>query len=179
MSKSSDSHCDFSFLLLHRADDLSSDLCLQGVAVQSLHGDREQCDREEALQDFRDGRVRILVATDLASRGLDVHDITHVFNYDFPRNVEEYVHRVGRTGRAGRSGASITLVTREDWRVASELITILERSGQDVPEELVLMAERYEKHQREKAMFAPRGRGGGGGGGGRRGSFRGGSDRWF
>ncbi|XP_016348471.1 putative ATP-dependent RNA helicase DDX43 [Sinocyclocheilus anshuiensis] len=162
-----------------KADDLSSDLCLQGVAVQSLHGDREQCDREEALQDFRDGRVRILVATDLASRGLDVHDITHVFNYDFPRNVEEYVHRVGRTGRAGRSGASITLVTREDWRVASELITILERSGQDVPEELVLMAERYEKHQREKAMFAPRGRGGGGGGGGRRGSFRGGSDRWF
>ncbi|XP_067277994.1 probable ATP-dependent RNA helicase DDX43 [Pseudorasbora parva] len=159
-----------------KADDLSSDLCLQGLAVQSLHGDREQCDREEALQDFRDGRVRILVATDLASRGLDVHDITHVFNYDFPRNVEEYVHRVGRTGRAGRSGASVTLVTREDWRVASELITILERSGQDVPEELVLMAERYEKHRREKEMFAPRGRGGGGG---QRGHFRGGSDRRF
>ncbi|XP_067242678.1 probable ATP-dependent RNA helicase DDX43 [Chanodichthys erythropterus] len=157
-----------------KADDLSSDLCLQGVAVQSLHGDREQSDREEALQDFRDGRVRILVATDLASRGLDVHDITHVFNYDFPRNVEEYVHRVGRTGRAGRSGASVTLVTREDWKVASELITILERSGQDVPEELVLMAERYEKHQREKEMFAPRGRGGG-----QRGRFRGGSERRF
>lgn len=57
MSESSDSHCDFSFLLMHRADDLSSDLCLQGVAVQSLHGDREQCDREEALQDFRDGML--------------------------------------------------------------------------------------------------------------------------
>uniref|UniRef100_A0A8C2HRT6 RNA helicase n=1 Tax=Cyprinus carpio TaxID=7962 RepID=A0A8C2HRT6_CYPCA len=105
----------FFFLLLHRADDLSSDLCLQGKAVQSLHGDREQC------------RVCILVATDLAS-GLDVHDITHVFNYDFPRNVEEYVHRIGRTGRAGRSCASVTLVTREDWKIASELITILEKS---------------------------------------------------
>uniref|UniRef100_A0A8C1ZRP2 RNA helicase n=1 Tax=Cyprinus carpio TaxID=7962 RepID=A0A8C1ZRP2_CYPCA len=105
----------FFFLLLHRADDLSSDLCLQGKAVQSLHGDREQC------------RVCILVATDLAS-GLHVHDITHVFNYDFPRNVEEYVHRIGRTGRAGRSGASVTLVTREDWKIASELITILEKS---------------------------------------------------
>uniref|UniRef100_A0A673C8N8 RNA helicase n=1 Tax=Sphaeramia orbicularis TaxID=375764 RepID=A0A673C8N8_9TELE len=69
------------------------------LAVQSLHGDREQCDREEALKDFREGRVHILVATDLASRGLDVCDITHVFNYDFPRNIEEYVHRVGRTGR--------------------------------------------------------------------------------
>ncbi len=55
MSESSDSHCDFYFLLMHRADDLSSDLCLQGLVVQSLHGDREQCDREEALQDFRDG----------------------------------------------------------------------------------------------------------------------------
>uniref|UniRef100_A0A8C1I5N1 RNA helicase n=1 Tax=Cyprinus carpio TaxID=7962 RepID=A0A8C1I5N1_CYPCA len=107
----------FFFLLLHRADDLSSDLCLQGKAVQSLHGDREQC------------RVCILVATDLAS-GLHVHDITHVFNYDFPRNVEEYVHRIGRTGRAGRSCASVTLVTREDWKIASELITILEKSGQ-------------------------------------------------
>ncbi|XP_056616162.1 probable ATP-dependent RNA helicase DDX43 isoform X2 [Triplophysa dalaica] len=158
-----------------KADDLSSDLCLQGIPVQSMHGDREQCDREEALQDFKDGRVRILVATDLASRGLDVHDITHVFNYDFPRNMEEYVHRVGRTGRAGRSGASVTLVTRDDWRIASELITILERSGQDVPEELVMMAERYEKHKREKEMYAPKGARGGG----RRGGFRGGSDRWF
>ena len=91
-----------------RVDDLSSDLCLRGLAVQSLHGDREQCDREQALGDFRTGRVRVLVATDLASRGLDVSDITHIFNYDFPRNIEEYVHRVGRTGRAG-SVPAITL----------------------------------------------------------------------
>ncbi|XP_044229334.1 probable ATP-dependent RNA helicase DDX43 isoform X2 [Thunnus albacares] len=167
------------------ADDLSSDMCLQGLAVQSLHGDREQCDREEALKDFKDSRVRILVATDLASRGLDVHDITHVFNFDFPRNIEEYVHRVGRTGRAGRSGAAVTLVTRENWRMAPELIPILERAGQEVPEELVLMAERYEKHKREKEMCNPRGgqgRGGGGGGGGggwgrRDGGGRGGRDR--
>ncbi|KAL2083471.1 hypothetical protein ACEWY4_021244 [Coilia grayii] len=152
-------------------DDLSSDLTLRGVSVQSLHGDREQCDREEALQDFRDGHVRILVATDLASRGLDVIDITHVFNYDFPRNIEEYVHRVGRTGRAGRSGVSVTLVTRDDWSKAAELINILERAGQEVPEELVLMAERYEKKQRERAMMPP---GGGRGGGGGRGEGRGG-----
>ncbi|XP_072247656.1 probable ATP-dependent RNA helicase DDX43 [Leuresthes tenuis] len=153
------------------ADDLSSDMCLEGLAVQSLHGDHEQCDREEALKDFKESRVRILVATDLASRGLDVHDITHVFNYDFPRNIEEYVHRVGRTGRAGRSGAAVTLVTRENWRMAPELISILERAGQEVPDELVLMAERFAKHKREKEMCNPRGaqgRGGGGGGWGRR-----------
>ncbi|XP_047668414.1 probable ATP-dependent RNA helicase DDX43 isoform X2 [Tachysurus fulvidraco] len=159
------------------ADDLSSDLCLRGIAVQSLHGDREQCDREEALQDFKDGRVRILVATDLASRGLDVHDISHVFNFDFPRNIEEYVHRVGRTGRAGRSGFSVTLVTRGDWRMAGELVHILERAGQ-VPVELVLMAERYDRHQKEKEMFPTKPRGGRGQRGAKDG-FRGGSNRRF
>ncbi|XP_039388199.1 probable ATP-dependent RNA helicase DDX43 isoform X3 [Mauremys reevesii] len=112
------------------ADDLSSDFSLQGIPVQSLHGNREQCDREQALDDFKKGRVRILIATDLASRGLDVQDITHVFNFDFPRNIEEYVHRVGRTGRAGRTGEAVTLVTRNDWRIASELISILERANQ-------------------------------------------------
>ncbi|KAH0622087.1 hypothetical protein JD844_024051 [Phrynosoma platyrhinos] len=112
------------------ADDLSSDFSLQGIPVQSLHGNREQCDREQALEDFKKGRVRILIATDLASRGLDVQDITHVFNFDFPRNIEEYVHRVGRTGRAGRTGEAVTLVTKNDWRIASELIEILERGNQ-------------------------------------------------
>uniref|UniRef100_UPI00398F88C8 probable ATP-dependent RNA helicase DDX43 isoform X2 n=1 Tax=Pristiophorus japonicus TaxID=55135 RepID=UPI00398F88C8 len=136
--------------IMTRADDLSSDFSLQGIPVQSLHGDREQCDREQALEDFKEGRVRILVATDLASRGLDVHDITHVFNYDFPRNIEEYVHRIGRTGRAGRSGSAVTLVTRGDWRVAAELITILERACQPVPEELVTMAKRYEQNKMKK-----------------------------
>ncbi|XP_073482899.1 probable ATP-dependent RNA helicase DDX43 [Aquarana catesbeiana] len=132
------------------ADDLASDFSLQGIPVQSLHGNREQCDREQALDDFKKGAVRVLVATDLASRGLDVQDITHVLNFDFPRNIEEYVHRVGRTGRAGRSGESITLVTRKDWRVAGELISILERANQEVPEELLEMAERYEQFKKKK-----------------------------
>ncbi|NWW92939.1 DDX43 helicase, partial [Rhynochetos jubatus] len=134
------------------ADDLASDFGLQGIPVQSLHGNREQCDREQALDDFKQGKVRILVATDLASRGLDVHDITHVFNFDFPRNIEEYVHRVGRTGRAGRTGKALTLVTKDDWRVASELIEILERANQVVPNELIAMAERYKQFQIRKEM---------------------------
>ncbi|CAM4642353.1 probable ATP-dependent RNA helicase DDX43 isoform X1 [Lepidochelys kempii] len=144
------------------ADDLSSDFSLQGIPVQSLHGNREQCDREQALDDFKKGRVRILIATDLASRGLDVQDITHVFNFDFPRNIEEYVHRVGRTGRAGRTGEAVTLVTRNDWRIASELISILERANQAVPEELISMAERFKQFQMkkeiEKDLGRPRGK---------------------
>uniref|UniRef100_A0A8C3XGW9 RNA helicase n=1 Tax=Cyanoderma ruficeps TaxID=181631 RepID=A0A8C3XGW9_9PASS len=134
------------------ADDLASDFGIQGIPVQSLHGNREQCDREQALDDFKKGKVRILVATDLASRGLDVHDITHVFNFDFPRNIEEYVHRVGRTGRAGRTGEAVTLVTGSDWKFASELIDILQRASQVVPDELIAMAERYKQSQMRKEI---------------------------
>ncbi|KAH9496830.1 putative ATP-dependent RNA helicase ddx43 [Bulinus truncatus] len=125
------------------ADDVSSDLAMNDIICQCIHGNREQCDRETALEEFRSGAVRILVATDVASRGLDVKDITHVVNYDFPSHIEEYVHRVGRTGRAGRSGTAITFVTRNDWKSAQHLIDILTEAGQDVPDELVSMAERY------------------------------------
>ncbi|CAG2068438.1 unnamed protein product, partial [Timema podura] len=113
-----------------RADDISSELSLNGVSCQSIHGDREQCDREQALKDLETGDVRILVATDVASRGLDIMDVTHIFNVDFPRNIEEYVHRVGRTGRAGKTGEAISLFTREDWSQAHELIVILEEANQ-------------------------------------------------
>lgn len=132
------------------ADDLSSDLSIQGIPVQSLHGDREQSDRERALDDFKTGKVKILIATDLASRGLDVSDVTHVFNYNFPRNIEEYVHRVGRTGRAGKMGESVTLMTQDDWKVAGELIEILQRANQSIPEDLLSMAEQYKLHKQEK-----------------------------
>uniref|UniRef100_A0A8D2DQK5 RNA helicase n=1 Tax=Sciurus vulgaris TaxID=55149 RepID=A0A8D2DQK5_SCIVU len=132
------------------ADDLSSDLSIQGIPVQLLHGDREQSDREQALEDFKNGRVKILIATDLASRGLDVDDITHVYNYDFPRNIEEYVHRVGRTGRAGKTGISVTLFTDNDSKTASELIKILKRASQSVPEDLITIAEEYQFREQKK-----------------------------
>uniref|UniRef100_A0A4W2C1M3 RNA helicase n=1 Tax=Bos indicus x Bos taurus TaxID=30522 RepID=A0A4W2C1M3_BOBOX len=132
------------------ADDLSSDLSIQGIPVQSLHGDREQSDRDQALEDFRTGRVKILIATDLAARGLDVSDVTHVYNYNFPRNIEEYVHRVGRTGRAGKIGESITLVTQDDWKIADELIKILQRANQIVPPSLRSMADRFKKSKKSQ-----------------------------
>ncbi|XP_053395068.1 probable ATP-dependent RNA helicase DDX43 [Mercenaria mercenaria] len=155
------------------ADDLSSDFTLHDISCQCIHGDREQCDREQALEDFKSGEVRILVATDVASRGLDVKDITYVFNFDMPRNIEEYVHRVGRTGRAGKTGTSVTLVTRSDWGKASDLIKILVEAHQEVPEELAEMAERFTAHREmREAEGGGRGRFGGRGGGGR--SFGGG-----
>lgn len=146
-----------------KVDDFASELALSYVICQSIHSGRDQYDREQALEDMKTGLVRILLATDVASRGLDIEDITHVFNYDFPRNIEEYVHRVGRTGRAGKTGESITLMTRKDWAHAKDLINILEEASQEVPEELYNMAERYEawkeKQAKEKEVERLDGRG--------------------
>ncbi|XP_025405946.1 probable ATP-dependent RNA helicase DDX43 [Sipha flava] len=147
-------------------DQLSSDLSMKGFTVESIHGGREQCDREMALESLRNGEVSILIATDVASRGIDINDITVVINYDFTKDIEEYVHRVGRTGRAGKTGRAITLMTRRDWSKAKELVEVMEKSGQDVPPELKEMAKRYEaKRERERVEGGDRpfrsGRGGG------------------
>ena len=79
---------------------------------------------------MRSGEVRFLIASDVASRGIDIKDITHILNFDFPRHAEEYVHRVGRTGRAGRTGQALSFMTREDWSKAPDLINILEEANQ-------------------------------------------------
>lgn len=101
-----------------------------------MHGDKPQAEREQTLAGFRDGSVPILFATDVAARGLDVKDVRVVVNYDCPQNVETYIHRIGRTGRAGASGHSWTLITIRDSHMAPHLITVLQNSGQWVPQEL-------------------------------------------
>lgn len=150
-------------------DQLSSDLCMKGYIVESIHGGREQSDREMALESLRNGEVNILIATDVASRGIDINDITIVINYDYTKDIEEYVHRVGRTGRAGKTGLAITLMTRRDWGKARELIEVMEKSGQDVPQELHDMARKFKaKQERERSEGGDRpfrGRRGGGRGG--------------
>jgi ATP-dependent RNA helicase DeaD len=93
------------------ADQLCTSLVSRGSAAGALHGDMEQDQRQMAIAAFKKGRIEILVATDVAARGLDVSDVTHVFNYHIPFDQESYVHRIGRTGRAGRKGKAITLVT--------------------------------------------------------------------
>ncbi|HVA21037.1 MAG TPA: DEAD/DEAH box helicase [Candidatus Micrarchaeia archaeon] len=93
------------------ADLLHSVLLTRGYDVTVLHGDLSQHDRDESLERFRHSRVRFLIATNVAARGLDIEDISHVINYDVPATPEEYVHRVGRTARAGRDGVALTLIT--------------------------------------------------------------------
>jgi ATP-dependent RNA helicase RhlE len=93
---------------------LSHILRARNHSVNRIHADRSQSQRESALRDFRDGHTRVLVATDIAARGLDVDAVSHVINYDVPGAPEDYVHRVGRTGRAGKQGKAITIVTPVD-----------------------------------------------------------------
>jgi ATP-dependent RNA helicase RhlE len=98
----------------HRAKSLGKKLVAAGYRSASLQGNLSQTRRQAALDGFRDGTFRILVATDIAARGIDVTQISHVINYDIPSTPEAYIHRIGRTGRATRSGEAFTLVTGED-----------------------------------------------------------------
>lgn len=103
------------------ADQLARKLRSEGHAAEALHGDMSQNARNRAMDRMRRGSVRLLIATDLAARGLDVAGITHVINYDLPRNGEDYVHRIGRTGRAGATGIAISLAVPTDWDLLARI----------------------------------------------------------
>jgi len=102
-------------------DRLSTFLLSQGFMAKSLHGDMEQKQREEAIKAFKTSKLEILIATDVAARGLDVNDVTHVFNYHLPFDGESYVHRIGRTGRAGKDGMAISIVTPHEFRTLQRI----------------------------------------------------------
>jgi len=110
-------------------DRLTEHLQALGFNASGLHGDLEQMDREVIIKAYRRGQTKIMVATDVAARGLDVKNVTHVFNYHIPFDPQSYVHRIGRTGRAGKSGQAITLVTTEEFR---ELQRIKKEVGADM-----------------------------------------------
>ncbi|KAK9012494.1 hypothetical protein V6N11_040543 [Hibiscus sabdariffa] len=154
-------------------DQLARNLSRFGAAA--IHGDKSQADRDYVLSQFRSGRTPVLVATDVAARGLDVKDIRVVINYDFPTGVEDYVHRIGRTGRAGATGLAFTFFGDQDSKYASDLIKILEGANQRVPAELHEMASRSGGMGRPR-RWAPSSGGHDGGRGGRTDSGYGGRD---
>ncbi|WP_416235487.1 DEAD/DEAH box helicase [Paenibacillus campi] len=116
-----------------RAAKLNEELQEMGYASDELHGDLSQNKREQVMKAFRDAKLQLLVATDVAARGIDVEGVTHVFNYDIPQDVEYYIHRIGRTGRAGGKGRAITFVTPHDRR---ELEQIEQETNQNLPREI-------------------------------------------
>jgi superfamily II DNA/RNA helicase len=115
------------------ADQVASTLTTKGFAAAAVHGDLGQGQRERAMRAFRSGKVDVLVATDVAARGLDVDDVTHVINYECPEDEKAYLHRIGRTGRAGREGVAVTFV---DWNDLHRWKTINETLHLDFPEPL-------------------------------------------
>jgi len=118
-------------------DMLTRSLRMDGFQARAMHGDKSQEERDWVLKEFKSCQATLLVATDVAARGLDVDDIRMVVNFDFPNDTETYIHRIGRTGRAGKKGVAVSFfVADKNGRMAKDIIEILNRTDQVVPEEL-------------------------------------------
>uniref|UniRef100_A0AAQ4RAK4 RNA helicase n=1 Tax=Gasterosteus aculeatus aculeatus TaxID=481459 RepID=A0AAQ4RAK4_GASAC len=126
------------------ADALEDFLYHEGYACTSIHGDRSQRDREEALHQFRSGRCPILVATAVAARGLDISNVKHVINFDLPSDIEEYVHRIGRTGRVGNLGLATSFFNDKNSNITKDLLDILVEAKQEVPSWLESLAYEHQ-----------------------------------
>jgi ATP-dependent RNA helicase RhlE len=118
----------------HGANRLAEQLARDGIAATAIHGNKSQGQRVRALDDFKAGRAAILVATEVASRGLDIEELPHVVNYELPMVAEDYVHRIGRTGRAGSTGDAISLVCIDEWPLLREIESLL---GHRIPTEVI------------------------------------------
>ena len=121
----------------------------KGLSVAGIHGDMHQAARTASLEAFKSGEVKLLVATDVAARGLDIPSVICVINVTFPLTVEDYVHRIGRTGRAGKEGLAITLFTEQDKAQSGALINVLKAAGQPVPEDLLQFGTTVKKKGHE------------------------------
>lgn len=143
------------------ADDLLRELMRRGYPTMSLHGGKDQVDRDSTISDFKAGVVPIVTATSVAARGLDVKQLKLVVNYDAPNHMEDYVHRAGRTGRAGNKGTCVTFITPQQDRYARDIISALKASKVEVPVELQKLADDFkEKVASGKAHNASSGFGG-------------------
>ncbi|EDV41173.1 uncharacterized protein Dana_GF10884, isoform A [Drosophila ananassae] len=123
-----------------RVDEITRNISRQGWRACAIHGDKSQQERDFVLSSFRNGRHSILVATDVAARGLDVDDVKFVINYDYPSNSEDYVHRIGRTGRSNNRGTAYTLFTHSNANKANDLIQVLREANQTINPKLMNMA---------------------------------------
>ena len=156
------------------ADTLEADLYDLGCPAASVHGDKDQRERERALGAFKDGRISVIIGTDVLGRGIDVPEVMHVINYDAPGDIDDYCHRIGRTGRAGHQGLATTMVNDRDSGLARDLHEMLEKSKQDAPDWLMGMSRGGGGGKRGKGGGGGSRSGGGGYGGGGKGGGGGG-----
>lgn len=123
-------------------DQLQRDLQRAGVPCAAIHGDKGQREREHALGELKSGAMKLICATDVAARGIDIKGVTLVVNYDAPGNTEDYVHRIGRTGRAGQKGYAVTMITDKDAHALRGIIEVMKRTNQEVTPEVEAMSAR-------------------------------------
>jgi ATP-dependent RNA helicase DDX5/DBP2 len=116
--------------------------------IDSIHGDKSQYERDQTIHKFKKGDTKILVATDVAARGLDISDVKVIINYDYPNSLDDYVHRIGRTGRSGKTGISYTLWSEENDQRAKPLVELLKKADQEIPKELI---QRMHNRSRSKS----------------------------
>jgi len=147
----------------HGADKVTKRLVADGVAAQAIHGNKSQSNRQTALRRFREGEIRVLVATDVAARGIDVPDVSHVINFEVPNVPESYVHRIGRTARAGQGGSAISLCDRSEVGYLRDIERLIKRSieRRDVSGLSFVQRERGRSHvaadaPSPRAAFKPR-----------------------
>ncbi len=150
----------------HGANKLAEQLGKDGIQSEAIHGNKSQGARTKALSNFKTGKTRVLVATDIAARGIDIDRLPYVVNFELPNVPEDYVHRIGRTARAGEDGHAVSLVCVDELKLLRDIEKLL---GNDIPKEIV---PGYEVDPSIKAEPIKNGRSGGGGGGNSRGNSR-------
>ncbi|MBL4575930.1 MAG: hypothetical protein JKY51_07510, partial [Opitutaceae bacterium] len=146
----------------HGANRLAKQLITDGITASAIHGNKSQGARTRALEEFKNGKIRVLVATEVASRGLDINRLPHVVNFELPNVPEDYVHRIGRTGRAGEKGAAHSLVSADEHDLLKDIERLLKKS---IPVEQIEGFQVNEADAKDKILKF----GGGGGNNNRRG----------
>jgi len=139
----------------HGANQLAEYLTKNGINSLAIHGNKSQAARTRALSEFKDGSLQVLVATDIAARGIDIADLPHVVNYELPNVPEDYVHRIGRTGRAGQSGEAVSLVCVDELKLLADIERVIKRK---IPQEVVPGFE-PDRNAKPEPIMKPRGQG--------------------
>ncbi len=139
----------------HGANQLAEYLTKNGISSLAIHGNKSQAARTRALSEFKDGSLQVLVATDIAARGIDIADLPHVVNYELPNVPEDYVHRIGRTGRAGQSGEAVSLVCVDELKLLADIERVIKRK---IPQEVVPGFE-PDRNAKPEPIMKPRGQG--------------------
>ena len=139
----------------HGANQLAEYLTKNGISSLAIHGNKSQAARTRALSEFKDGSLQVLVATDIAARGIDIADLPHVVNYELPNVPEDYVHRIGRTGRAGQSGEAVSLVCVDELKLLADIERVIKRK---IHQEVVPGFE-PDRNAKPEPIMKPRGQG--------------------